>query len=65
MSAFSRKIADKLSIRIITSLFYIKSYPEIIPILLMTIGFGIIGFIDDYLIIYKHNNIVIIFRYTR
>ena len=34
---------------IITSLFYIKSYPEIIPILLMTIGFGIIGFIDDYL----------------
>ena len=34
---------------IITSLFYVKDYPKIIPILFMTVGFGIIGFLDDYL----------------
>lgn len=33
----------------ITSLIYIKDYPEIIPVLFATIGFGIIGFMDDYL----------------
>lgn len=32
----------------ITSLFYIKQYPEIIPVLLMTLAFGVIGFIDDF-----------------
>ena len=34
---------------IITSLFYVKDYPEIIPILFMKVGFGVIGFLDDYL----------------
>lgn len=34
---------------IITSLFYIKDYPKIIPVLFLTVGFGIIGFLDDYL----------------
>ena len=34
---------------IITSLFYVKHYPKIIPILFMTVGFGVIGFLDDYL----------------
>ena len=34
---------------IITSLFYVKDYPNIIPILFLTIGFGLIGFLDDYL----------------
>ena len=33
----------------ITSLFYIKDYPKIIPILFMTVGFGVIGFLDDYI----------------
>ncbi len=33
----------------ITSLIYIKDYPEIIPVLFSTIGFGIIGFMDDYI----------------
>lgn len=32
-----------------TSLFYVKDYPKIIPILFLTLGFGIIGFLDDYL----------------
>lgn len=34
---------------IITSLFYVKDYPKIIPILFLTVGFGLIGFLDDYL----------------
>ena len=34
---------------ILTSLFYIKDYPNIIPVLFLTIGFGMIGFLDDYL----------------
>ena len=32
-----------------TSLFYVKDYPAIIPVLFLTLGFGIIGFLDDYL----------------
>ena len=38
-----------LSSIIITSVFYIQSYPRIIPVLFMTVGFGIIGFLDDYI----------------
>jgi phospho-N-acetylmuramoyl-pentapeptide-transferase len=34
---------------VITSLFYIPDYPKIIPILFVTVGFGIIGFLDDYI----------------
>jgi len=34
---------------IVTSLFYIPSYPKVIPILFVTVGFGVIGFFDDYL----------------
>lgn len=34
---------------VITSVFYIKGYPKIIPILFVTLGFGLIGFLDDYL----------------
>ena len=34
---------------ILTSLFYMKDYPKIIPILFLTVGFGIIVFLDDYL----------------
>lgn len=34
---------------IVTSLIYIKDYPKIVPILFLTVGFGIIGFLDDYL----------------
>lgn len=33
----------------ITSVFYIKDYKDIVPVLFATIGFGIIGFMDDYL----------------
>lgn len=34
---------------VITSLFYVKDYPKVIPVLFLTLGFGIIGFLDDYL----------------
>lgn len=34
---------------IITSLFYVRDYPKIIPVLFVTVGFGIIGFLDDYI----------------
>ena len=34
---------------VITSLFYVKDYPKIIPVLFVTLGFGLIGFLDDYL----------------
>ena len=34
---------------VITALFYVKDYPKIIPVLFLTLGFGLIGFLDDYL----------------
>ena len=34
---------------VITSVFYLKDYPKIIPILFVTLGFGLIRFLDDYL----------------
>ena len=34
---------------IVTSIFYVKDYPKIIPILFVTVGFGIVGFLDDYI----------------
>ena len=36
-------------IAVTVSLLYIKDYPKIIPILFLTLGFGLIGFLDDYL----------------
>jgi len=34
---------------VLTSVIYIKDYPKLIPILFVTLGFGLIGFLDDYL----------------
>ncbi len=34
---------------VITSLLYVKDFPKIIPILFLTLGFGLIGFVDDYI----------------
>lgn len=34
---------------VLTSLIYIKDYPQVVPILFVTLGFGMIGFLDDYL----------------
>lgn len=38
---------------IFTCLFYVKDYPKIIPVLFLTAGFGLIGFLDDYLKVVK------------
>lgn len=34
---------------IVTSLLFVKDFPGIIPILFVTVGFGVIGFLDDYI----------------
>lgn len=34
---------------VVTSILYVKDYPKIIPILFVTLGFGLIGFMDDYI----------------
>ncbi len=33
----------------ITSLLFVKEYPRIVPILFLMLGFGLIGFLDDYI----------------
>ena len=33
----------------VTSSLYLGDYPKIIPVLFLTLGFGIIGFLDDYI----------------
>lgn len=45
-----------LSSVVLTSLFFVQEYPKILPILFMTLGFGLIGFMDDYLkVVMKRN----------
>ena len=34
---------------VVTSSFYLRDYPEILPVLFATVGFGLIGFLDDYI----------------
>lgn len=34
---------------VVTSMFYIGRFPRIVPVLFLVLGFGIIGFLDDYL----------------
>lgn len=33
----------------VTSIFFVRDYPKIMPILFLTLGFGLIGFLDDYI----------------
>lgn len=41
---------------VLTSLPYVRTYPKIIPILFLTLGFGLIGFLDDYIkAVLKHS----------
>ena len=41
---------------ILTSLIYVKDYPRLVPVLFVTAGFGIIGFLDDYIKIMLHRS---------
>lgn len=34
---------------LVTSLFYVRDYPKMVPILFLTLGFGLVGFLDDYI----------------
>ena len=34
---------------VVTALFYVKDFPKIIPVLFMTVGFGVVGFLDDFI----------------
>ncbi len=34
---------------LVTALIFARRYPRILPVLFLTLGFGIIGFVDDYL----------------
>ncbi len=41
---------------VLIGIFYGASHKEVIPVLILTIGFGIIGFLDDYIkVVRKHN----------
>lgn len=44
-----------LAITIVSGIFACR-YPKIIPVLLLTVGFGIVGFVDDYLKVVKHQS---------
>ena len=39
---------------VVASLIYMKEYPRIIPILFLTLGFGLVGFCDDYIKVVLH-----------
>ena len=41
---------------VITSLVFIKGNPDVVPVLFVTLGFGLIGFLDDYIkVVMKRN----------
>lgn len=40
----------------VTSVIYMKDYPKIMPILFVTLGFGLIGFLDDYIKVVLHRS---------
>ncbi len=42
---------------LITSLVYVRRFPEIVPVLFMTLGFGLIGFLDDYIKVVKKRSL--------
>ncbi len=42
---------------LITSLVYVGRFPEIVPVLFMTLGFGLIGFLDDYIKVVKKRSL--------
>ena len=46
-----------LAALLVGTIFFIPSYPRILPILLVTFGFGLIGFLDDYIKVVKKRNL--------
>lgn len=42
---------------VLTSCLYIHPFPQILPVLFMTVGFGAIGFIDDFIKVILHRSL--------
>ena len=42
---------------LVVSLLYMKEYPNLIPVLFLTMGFGMIGFVDDYIKVVKKRSL--------
>lgn len=42
---------------VVTSLLFARDYPKIVPVIFTTLGFGIIGFLDDYIKVVKKRNL--------
>lgn len=40
----------------VTTVLYAEKYPKIVPIFFLTIGFGLIGFLDDYIKVVRRNS---------
>ena len=41
---------------LVTTLFFIPGHTNVIPVLILTVGFGLIGFLDDYLKVVLHRS---------
>jgi len=41
----------------ITSLIFVKDHPEILPVLLVTLAFSVVGFLDDYIKVVKKRSL--------
>lgn len=46
-----------LAALLVGSIYFIPSYPRIVAVLLVTFGFGLIGFLDDYIKVVKKRNL--------
>ena len=40
----------------VTTVLYAEEYPKIVPIFFLTVGFGLIGFLDDYIKVVQRNS---------
>ena len=45
-----------LSAVLVVSLVYMRDYPKILPVLLTTFGFGLVGFMDDFIKFARHRS---------
>lgn len=41
----------------VTALIFLKDYPIVLPVVFTTLGFGVIGFLDDYIKVVKKRNL--------
>ena len=41
---------------LVTGVIFAPSHPRVIPVLVMTVGYGVIGFLDDYIKVVRHHS---------